>query len=72
MKKMIFMIFVLGFMFSGCSNSITQSEFWQHPTHYKNWEHTVYSWSGYKNPTKETGEESDSQNWWGIPVEGKK
>ena len=69
MKKIFFMIVVFGFLFAGCSNSITQSEFWQHDSHYKNCEHTLYSWFGYQKPTDETGMKSDSQGWWGIPVE---
>jgi hypothetical protein len=35
---------------------------------YKNWDHLKYSWTGYKNPTAETGEKSAGQGWWGIEV----
>lgn len=72
MKKILFMIVILGFLFSGCSGSVTQSEFMQHSSHYKNCEHVAYSWFGYKKPTAETGQKSEDQAWWGIPVEMQK
>jgi len=70
MKKILFMFFVLGFLFTGCS-SISRSEFLQHSSHYENFEHMGFSWFGYKHPTRETGEESDAEGWWGIPIEVK-
>ena len=58
--------------FAGCSGpEIQRSEFWQHDTMYKNWDHTRFSMTGFKNPTKETCRESTEQGWWGIPVEPK-
>ena len=68
MKKLFFAL-LLVFFLSGCGTSVTQSEFYKHKSHYKNWDHTLYSWFGYKKPTKETGDMSDNQNWWGLPVE---
>lgn len=70
MKKLFFGLFLLFFL-SGCGASVEQSEFLKHQSHYKNWEHTIYSWSGYLKPTKETGNMSKEQAWWGIPVEAK-
>jgi hypothetical protein len=35
---------------------------------WKNWDHFKYSWSGYKNPTAETGKMSEEQNWWGKEI----
>ena len=68
MKK-LFLLILMGLLFSGCGPAAQKSEFWQHDSMYKNWEHTKYSWSGYKNPTPEKGEKSEEQNWWGIPIE---
>ena len=67
MKK----IFLLGFIalfFAGCGSAVKRSEFWEHKTHYQNFDHAKYSWSGYKNPTEKSFKESQGQGWWGIPT----
>lgn len=66
MKRLCLLIF-MGLFLAGCG-AARQSEFWQHDTMYKNWSHLGYSWYGYKNPTLETGIQSQEQKWWGIPV----
>ena len=69
MKKLFFALLLIFFL-SGCGASVEQSEFFKHQSHYKNWDHTIYSWTGYKKPTPETGEMSKDQDWWGLPIEG--
>ena len=70
MKKM-FLALILGLFISGCGTPAQRAEFLKHDTMYKNWDHTKFSWSGFKNPTVETGKESQEQNWWGEPIEFK-
>lgn len=66
MKKLLVLLF-LGMFFLGCA-SATQSEFWEHDAMYKNFDHMMFSWSGYNNPTEETGKKSAEQGWWGVEV----
>lgn len=58
----------MGLLFCGCGKAAQESGFWDHPSVYKNWDHLKYSWYGYKNPTAQTGKESQEQGWWGIEV----
>ena len=67
MKKLGFLI-ILALFLSGCGQSAVQSEFYQHDTMYKNWDHTKFSWFGYRNPTEEDLQKSIDQQWWGIEV----
>ena len=67
MRKLLVLCILSAFLF-GCGAAAKESEFWQHDTMYKNWDHTFFSWSGYKNPTEETGEKSLDQGWWGIEI----
>jgi len=53
---------VLGLFLFGCGAEMQRGASW------KNWDHFKYSWSGYKNPTAETGKMSDEQNWWGKEI----
>jgi len=62
------LLLLMGIFLSGCGSLATQSEFWQHDTMYKNWEHTKFSWFGYKHPTEKTPKESAEQGWWGIEI----
>ena len=70
MKKFILLIImiIMGLFLLGCGTDVERSEFWKHSSHYASWEHTFYSWSGYKNPTQETLKQSNDQGWWGIPT----
>jgi len=68
MKTIIF-LFVIGLFMSGCGEMAKQSEFWQHDTAYRNFDHLKFSWSGYKKPTSETQIKSQEQDWWGVPIE---
>jgi hypothetical protein len=67
MKKLI-LITLTALFLSGCGTAAQRSEFFEHKTMYKNWDHLKYSWSGYKNTTPEAAEKSQAQDWWGIPV----
>ena len=65
MKKLTILI-LLGLFFSGvygCSE-----EFLAHDTYWKNWDHMVFSWSGYKNVTAEDAQKSQEQGWWGEKI----
>jgi hypothetical protein len=66
MKRTIFLFILLLFLAS-CS-SITKSEFLQHRTMYRNWDHMKFSWFGYRHPTAKDVKEAKEQNWWGIKV----
>lgn len=66
MKNVIFLI-LLSLVLAGCSH-FRQSEFAEHDTMYKNWEHMKFSWNGYQNPTREDVEKSREQGWWGFDV----
>ena len=67
MKKLLIVI-LFGVFLSGCGAAARDSEFWQHKSIYKNWDHMKYSMSGYQKPTKETGKNSADQGWWGIEI----
>ena len=67
MKK-LWILLLLGMFLYGCGAAARESEFWQHDSVYKNWDHMKYSLWGYKTPTKETGKQSLEQGWWGIEI----
>ena len=67
MKKFILLV-LMGLFLLGCGTTVERSEFWKHDTHYRNWEHLKYSWSGYKHPTPDSIEKTKEQGWWGIPA----
>lgn len=67
MKKIILMAVVLGFLM-GCGKAATQSEFYQHRTMYKSWDHMKFSLFGYRNVTPEEVQKAKEQGWWGEDV----
>ena len=67
MKKIILLV-IMGLFLASCSGSLVQSEFMEHDTMYKNWDHMKFSWFGYRNPTPEDQKKSVEQGWWGIDV----
>ena len=69
MKKLLCLMAFLALFLAGCATPSPQSEFWKHPTVYKNWDHLKYSWWGYQKPTAETGQKSQEQDWWGEPIQ---
>ena len=75
MKKLILILIAI-FGLSGCATlaqrstlweKIKQSEFLEHDTMYKNWEHMKYSLWGYKNPTENTLIKTQEERWWRRP-----
>ena len=67
--KRLFIIAALGLFLASCGTTAEKSGFYEHDTLHKNMEHTIFSICGHKNPTNESFEKSQSQDWWGIPVE---
>ena len=67
MKRLI-LVLTLAFFLAGCGAAAKQSEFWEHDSMYKNTDPMLFSWFGYKKPTKETGKKSTEENWWGKEV----
>jgi len=67
MKKLLILVLLVMFL-SGCGAAARESEFWQHGSIYKTWDHMRYSLQGYKNPSKETAKKSLEQGWWGIEI----
>ncbi len=59
MKKILFVL-IMAFFVTGCT-----AEWYKHDTIYKTDDHMLFSWYGYKNPTKKDLQKSESQNWWG-------
>ena len=67
MKKLFVLLILLVFL-PGCGTAAKLSEFWEHDTMYRNFDHLEFSVHGYKNPTRETFKKSQEQEWWGIPI----
>jgi len=68
MRRLFLCLIVFMVLFlSGCA-AIKESEFYKHDTHYKTFNHMIYSWWGHENPTEETLKKSQEQGWWGMPV----
>jgi hypothetical protein len=67
MKKLV-VLGLLAISLAGCGQSAVRSEFYQHDSLYKNWDHTKFSWFGYKNPTAEDLQKTIDQQWWGLEV----
>jgi len=66
MKKLILTVLLLVFI-TGCQR-VARSEFYQHETMYRNWDHMAFSWFGYRNPTAEDLQRSNAQDWWGLEI----
>ncbi len=59
MKKILFVL-IMAFFVTGCT-----AQWYNHDTIYKTNDHMLFSWYGYKNPTKEDLQKSEAQKWWG-------
>ena len=66
-KKIIF-IFILGLFLSGCGTLAKKSEFWEHDTMYKNWDHFKFSVYEFKSPSLENLKKTNKQGWWGLEI----
>ena len=62
MKKVVFLMIVAIFI-AGCT-----AEWYKHDTIYSTQDHMFFSWGGYRNPTPEKLQESESQGWWGQEI----
>ena len=67
MKRVLFLM-AMALVLASCSQSIVQSEYMQHDSMYKNWDHLKFSIFGYDNPTAEDAQMAAEQGWWGIDV----
>lgn len=67
MNKLVILIICALFLTS-CGGYMARSEFLQHDTMYKNWDHMKFSWFSHENPTTEDLEKSEEQQWWGFDV----
>lgn len=63
--KRLFLVAIIGLFLSGCGTAAKDSEFWQHPSMYKDWDHMKYSMGEDRSP--EMTKESKERSWWGIP-----
>lgn len=64
MKKRLFLIGIVGLFLSGCGTSAKESEFWKHPSMYKDWDHMKFSMA--QECTPEMTKESTQGAWWGV------
>lgn len=68
MKKMVILIIMVLFLAS-CGHSLMgRSEFLQHDSMYKNWDHMKFSLFGPDEATDQDVKKSIEQQWWGIEV----
>ena len=68
MKKLIVLGMIIALFTMGCGHMAKESEFYDHNTMYKNWDHMKFSMWGHKDPTTEVAQVSASEEWWGIAV----
>ena len=68
MKKLIVLSLILALFTMGCGHMAKESEFYDHESMYKNWDHMKCSMWGHNNPTTEVAQVSSSDAWWGIGV----
>jgi hypothetical protein len=54
---------------AGWSTPATESEFFDHDSHYKSWDHIKFSLWGYKHMDQKDIEKSRTEGWWGKVVE---
>jgi hypothetical protein len=67
MKKLLIIVMLVAFL-AGCGHMAQESEFYEHSTMYRDWDHAKFSMWGYKEPTALTAEASTAKEWWGVPV----
>ena len=63
MRKLIIVVALM--LVVGCAN-IQKSDFLNHDTMYRNWDHMAFSILG-SDDLVTTHEQSVSEDWWGIP-----
>ena len=62
MRK-LFLLIIMSKLIVGCS-----SEFYEHDSIYKDWDHIKFSWWGYENPNAEHAKMSTERGWWGEEI----
>jgi hypothetical protein len=62
--KKLLLVGMVGLFLSGCGASAKDSEFWKHPSMYKDWDHMKYSMA--ESCTPEMTKKSQEEGWWGI------
>ena len=67
MKKIILLV-IMGLFLASCSQTFQRSEFLEHDSMYKNWDHLKFSWTGWQSPTMEDVKNSSGQSWWGEEI----
>ncbi len=67
MKKAVVLV-TSALLLASCSGSLMQSEFMEHDSMYKNWDHMKFSWFGHRSPIDEDQQKSIDQQWWGFEV----
>ena len=66
MKRLLVILAIVAFL-AGCGTAAKDSQFWEHDTMYRNWDHLKFSWGGYKNADDSAAEQTTDEDWWGIP-----
>ncbi len=67
MKKILLPL-ILGLLLSGCLAKAKESDFFKHETLFRNGDHFKFSLWGYQNPSEESYQKTQEQDWWGIPI----
>ena len=67
MKKFLSLL-IITFFISGCGTMAKDSEFWEHDSMYKDFDHLKFSWYGHKSPSGEELKSEKVKEWWGKEV----
>ena len=67
--KRILVVLLLSLFLMGCGGSLKESEFFEHDSHYKNFDHLLFSWFGYRSPSMDDVTKSADDQWWGIEID---
>ncbi|MBW1993648.1 MAG: hypothetical protein JRI77_04270 [Deltaproteobacteria bacterium] len=68
MKKWLLLVGTV-LLLMGCATPAQRADFKKHDTMYASWEHLKFSIHGYKNPTLKDADKSDTEGWWGEPID---
>jgi hypothetical protein len=68
MKKLIVFGIIMALLTMGCGHMAKESEFYDHNSMYKDFDHMKFSMWGHKNPSVEVAQVSTSEDWWGIGI----
>jgi hypothetical protein len=62
-KILVGLVLIAALALPGCS-----AQWYEHDTVYKTNDHMAFSMWGYKSPTNEDLQKSESEGWWGDEV----